>query len=646
MIEIDEQPRRIEEIVGELLHETYPTSCNLVIPPGFEQSGIVSRISEQLRSRSAASGAVVAFIEPDRLRDSSEFTAELYSQWGRQCRLPRLEEAPKNHTALNSLVGWLPEGRPAIQVISRFHKIIDCLGADVLAKIRGFEQAGKVRTLSITPLPYAELKQRVEDHTGRILTVSDYGNNPLHRCHVVKPAGIESVRAYLASHGVNGRISEFIRGLTGGYPGALDAVLSEWIRLDRPDLRPVVRKHLFEIAMASLSRFVDWLDYKRTRSFTEQVTHVYEGIEVEQALSQLRRHPWRDVILDDDELRAEALGAASREILLGDLIAGKDPASRPQTIVDQAEGLYRARRFNAALKILDGVTEGSTAIRIKSLRLHARIMNNLYSSDGDSMGADADWSAVASGVQEAADYLQTQGKGVSDESLLLDRYNTLREVSQVISTAVRGNPPTIRLVDLLAGLLDPEQYHPREAALILVVQTETAKSILGHTTACQVALPLPEQIFRVWAFWALGLNYYRASTLPDDVYLDANKVWKKRGRGELLRPSLGEPFPSFPSFAYYCVGVMGRCGDRPFPDAPCTDYASVDRAMASFELRNDTAHAVTLTRRPARAEFFRLVERWMDCLISRCSVKTTRAQLTSLIEPLPLIGQNRELIWF
>ena len=79
------------------------------------------------------------------------------------------------------------------------------------------------------------------------------------------------------------------------------------------------------------------------------------------------------------------------------------------------------------------------------------------------------------------------------------------------------------------------------AALLLVSQRETTKSISGNTTACLVALPLPEQIFRVLAFWALGLNYYQAPEFDEGVHGNVTLAWSKRGKG-IAVPSPGSLF--------------------------------------------------------------------------------------------------------
>jgi hypothetical protein len=416
--------------------------------------------------------------------------------------------------------------------------------------------------------------------------------------------------------------------------------------LGKPELRPDIRKQLNAVAIQSLERFVDWLDFNRTRVFREQVAHLYQGLDAEQAVWQLRHHPWREIILDGDELRSEALGMAAREVLLREAIVEGRAHSAIQTVVDRAQSMYQTRQFEGVLRLLDAIPHNTSNIQARITQLHSDIMANLYSSDGESMGADANWTEIVKSTDSAIRYVNEQCNNIRGSELLIERYEHLQRVARIIDSISRCVDRAIRLVDILAGLKDSSDPYPQVAALLLVTQFEAACSTPGDTTACLLALPLPEQIYRVWAFWALGLNFYQAPSFAEEIHLDANAAWLKRGKGDMQRPVLGKSFPSSAAFAYYCLSFMQRQSIGQAIDAPEKDYPSLDRALASFELRNDTAHAITLTRKSARKQFFELINRWLNCLIEHCPVKTSRAELKSLIEPLPLVDQNRELIWF
>jgi hypothetical protein len=637
MMQIREQDRVLGQIVDDLLHETYPASCNLVVPPGFGEIGLVRDLERRMNERQPDCGALVAVIEPDTLRDVRDYVTTLHAQWSKYYRLPGLQQAPSDHWALDTLVGWLPDDRPAIQLISRFHQLVNSLGAWVLGRLRTFEQSGRIRTLTVTPLPYQELKLRQEDRTGQILTVSDYGNNPQHTCHVVKPPPIDSIRMYCGSLGIGTHL--------GGYPEPFEAVVSKWIRMNRPGLEPQVRKDLWAAAVHSLARFVEWLDFKGTRSYCEQVAHLHQGIDTDQALWQLRHHPWGEIILDRDELRSEAVGAWACETLLQDAIAEGRTRASIHAVADRAQLMYSMRQFAGVSRILEATSSSPSDDRIEFLRLHSAIMADLYQSAGDAMGADANWAGVAEGTDRAMNCLKQRGAAIHESALLVERYERLSDVARVIKTVSRRGEPSIRLVDVLAGLYGTEDLDPRVAALLIISQRESSRSVPGNTSACLIALPLPEQIFRVWGFWALGLNYYHAPEFDESVHSDAALAWSKRAKGEMRRPIPEEPFPSFPTFAYYSLAVVRTKADGKALVVPEPDYKSLDRALTGFEFRNDTAHAVTLTRKKTREQFFSLIDRWLDCLIAHCPIQTTRAELTTIIDPLPLIDQHHALVW-
>jgi hypothetical protein len=645
MIDVHDQDRLIEQIVGDLLHESHPTSCNLVVPPGFAKRRLAGLIADCLEAKRQDRGTVVAFIEPDNLKDPYEYVAELHRQWSSQCSLPDLDAIPRNHTALNTLVGMLPSGCHAIQLISRFHTIIECLGLDMLGKIRSLEQEGRVRTLAVTPLPYYALKQKLEEHTGRILTVSNYGNNPVHACHVVQAPTQDAVLAYCSSLGIPRGVSEFFLGLTGGYPEILEALLGGWIRSGRPGLRPETRRRLTTSVIQSLRRFIEWMDYDGTRTYCELAATLYQGLDTAEVVWQLRHHAWRDVILLSDELRSEALGMGCQDVLLDDAISEGKVKGNARALFEQARSNYQSRRFENSLKLIESVPRESWTNQANITYVHANIMTHLYETDGESRGADSNWPAVASGTEEAIRIMERYPNLIADSPLLLQRYSLLSDIAKIISAVGEKKSPTIRLVDTLAGLFGPEFADPRAAALVLVVQTEAVRSASGHTTACLLALPLPEQIFRVWAFWALNLNFYSAPSIAEDVHVRASAAWPKRGKGELKRPEAQKQFPSFPCFAYYCLAIIESWADKKVDPVLEPDFISLDRALAGFELRHDTAHAVTLTRRSARNQFLALVERWLKCLVAHCPVRSTYSELRSLVEPLPLVDDNWNLLW-
>src|SRR3712207_2051235 len=104
MIGIKDQDTLLDRVVDELLHPEHPTSCNLVIPPGFGDARLVRDMVRRLERRAQECGALVAFVEPDGCKDASDYVTTLHAQWSRLYRLPGLERAERDHWALNTLI--------------------------------------------------------------------------------------------------------------------------------------------------------------------------------------------------------------------------------------------------------------------------------------------------------------------------------------------------------------------------------------------------------------------------------------------------------------------------------------------------------------------------------------------------------------
>ena len=133
-----------------------------------------------------------------------------------------------------ALLGRLPADRPVIQLISRFHTVVECLGRWVLATLRTFEQERRLRSINLTPLPYDELMRRWEERTRTAFTVSNYGNG--HATETVAPLHIDEIRTRTDAAGVPWGIGKRAAELTGGYPEAFLEVVTTWQRLEKPEL--------------------------------------------------------------------------------------------------------------------------------------------------------------------------------------------------------------------------------------------------------------------------------------------------------------------------------------------------------------------------------------------------------------------------
>src|SRR5262249_61718441 len=121
--------------------------------------------------------------------------------------------------------------------------------------------------------------------------------------------------------------------------------------------------------------------------------------------------------------------------------------------------------------------------------------------------------------------------------------------SVVAAAKVHGAFQT-RLVDILAGFAGEQHRDPRGAALLLLIKFEAGKAVAGDGSACQFVLSMPEEVFRVWALWKLGLNFYAAPAAKDVAWGAVEATWPK-ARGQVQRPEAGQQFPSLYAFGYF-----------------------------------------------------------------------------------------------
>ena len=612
---VRDQEALVDAIVDRVLHPEHPRSCNLIVPPGFGDHGLARRIRNRLEERAGPVGVPVAYVPIDGLRDVLEYVRGMHEGWGRTVQLRDLDQAPRDEWALNRLVSWLPAGRPGVQVLPRFHVLVEILGQHMLGRLRELEQDGSILTVTITPLPYLHLKRRQQSRSGEILTVSDYPS-PSHVEFVASPRPAPEAVAHAIGRGITPRVAGHLAELTGGYPDPFDALLAWWEDQRRPDLRPEVRKRLLDEAIRHLGRFVEWLDFG-LEACRELIVRIDRGIEVSEAAWTLSKHPWAELLLDGERLRSAAPGAAVRESLLADAIAaGRERPHREATLA-HAERLYWDRDYAAAARLLGGVPLGND-LRSEFLRRNAELMAALFPGDV-ATALEADWRAVARLAGDCCRRLHEVGAAVHEPELLAERYERLAQVAKAI---VQVGERT-RVVDVLAGLSGPDRAKPRIAAFLLVSHREALDAVATPWLAWQVGLSLPEQCARVWALSALGLNYYRAPDYDEALHQAASSVWAGRSpRLPSSRPSPGissGPFRSSSVTAWRGSGSGGRRdrrGGRPVragsgfvrhPERPCS--------------RPD-AHADS-----AREQLLDLIDRWLACLLPHSPDSCTRGEL-------------------
>src|SRR5262249_6595359 len=153
---------------------------------------------------------------------------------------------------------------------------------------------------------------------------------------------------------------------------------------------------------------------------------------------------------------------------------------------------------------------------------HAAIMGSLY-REGRIAGVDTDWLALRTNIAAARSLLDDAVSDASDRDLLIDRYDELGRIASVATCAQRAGQA--RLVDALAGLKGGEPDR-KTAALLVLLELEAGRCTPGRAAACARIMALPEQIFRVWAFWTLDLNFYSAPPSDDPAWAEVTAQWE------------------------------------------------------------------------------------------------------------------------
>jgi hypothetical protein len=273
-------------------------------------------------------------------------------------------------------------------------------------------------------------------------------------------------------------------------------------------------------------------------------------------------------------------------------------------------------------------------------------MEELYGSGNELRAEDTDCRALRRSLREAQDLVREGGfLDPSERQRLESRYQDLARFADALGGCARVQGPLQqRVVDILAGLAGPGAPHnPQAAALLLWSKGEASQAIAGHASACQAALSLPEQTFRVWAFWRLGLDYYHAPDGAEEVWQAAGREWGGND-GPLRRAQAGQEFPSFAAFAYFALAAW-HLGGKP-GNAPAGTFGQLKSDLSFHELvRNGKAHALSLTTARQREKYFDLIDRWLRCAVEACPERVTVATLRMTLEPLPAVEPEGALRW-
>lgn len=625
MIEFADQQALAEKIARSVAHANNPACWQVVLPPGFADEQL---FTEQLLAalRGLAPARSIACVHADAVRGRDGYARALAACW----KMPLDPEAPD---ALQTVLGGLTARRPGIQVLTHFHKIVRTLDAQVLGDLRAAEQgpACRLRTVTLTPLPYSELKERWR-HEGVAFSVSDYGDTH-HDLHPL-PMNFEKLRPVLAAREMPQKLIDFALCLTGGYPAPLKALFDRWEAEHRPAPRPEICELLRHTAEQRLDRFAEWLDRAGEARYCGYVCDLYHGLDVENARIHLSLHPWRGMLMGSDGLRAEAAGSCAAMRLAKVAQNSSDEAPR-RDVWRRGRELYRLRRFVEVARLIEAAPGLTLRPHLRLLFLHAQIMALLTGGDGSPM--DANWGKIVLLLEEA----QSVGAKSLDSELLQPRYLELLTPARAVVKAIAAGR---RPVDILGGLRG-NSASPEAAAFVLTLCLAAGKRITGPSAALKLVFELPEQIFRCWAFLALGANYYSAPADDDEIWNAADAEWTARGigRSPLQRVAPGEEFASFSAFTFFALAKY-RLQKRPLELAPESDFDALDRSLSYFDKRKDFAHAVATANEKDRKNYFALIERWLNAFCIACPGDLTQNDLAARADPLPLIAEDGAVV--
>jgi hypothetical protein len=639
------QQNLIEEVLSGLLHPRFSCCYNLIVPPGFGEALLVEGLERGLREHAAR--PLTAVVAPDEVKNGREFLDRLRHQWiGPEAHTPAADDDDAAFDRLLTDVYKVATGRspgepghPVVLVLKRFHKVLDNLAVSVLGRLRREEQANRLNTATLTHLPYAELKRRWQSKR-HIFTVCDYGDT--HHQKQAEPLPREAAAAHAAAEGVPEEIADFFWRLTGGFPEPFREVLATWVREGHQQLTRAVRDRLERLAAERLARFVEWLDPEEDRRFRDRLINLHLNPDDQEAYEVLLAHPWKDALLLDEGLRAEALGIAALAADQRDAVARRSATTDWREPVSRARLLYERQQYGEACKLLDVARPPGINAEVEFLRIRALVMKKLCGGDDRSVD-DIDWQGLLAALHKAREFLSRFGEALEPDqrTRLANRCDELETLAKRVGEAagVGGNRQG-RIIDILAGFAGKGVARsPKHAALLLRLKYDTARAIPGPARAVREVVELPEQLFRVWAFWRLKLNYYEAPTAQEEVWQKVEQAWPLSTGEEpatICRPVPGQQFPSFKSFVYFAT-ALHRLDGKPTLPAEQAVLEAMERDLSFYEpIRNGKAHAWTLTPEKHRRRYFELIGRWLTLVLvaypESDSVNETALQM--LLEPL------------
>jgi hypothetical protein len=616
------QTALIREAVDLVCHPTTPESVLFCVPPGFGESELARQLQAALQEHPRR--PAVARIEADQLGSRAEYLERLFLGWeAADVARPPPRKAISS-AEFESYLGKLPRTRPFIQIVGRFHRLLDHLDQFILGSLRTAEQDCSIRSIILSYYKYHDLKKFWREHADK-LTISNYGDK--HRTLEALPL----TRAEVASEAdtVEPHVREYAIDESGGIP----EVFAQIIRHSRdrewsPATRLLVQRQAGQVARG----FIENLDLPGDAVVRGAIAQIHLGAATQDDYVIVANHPWREILLDGQELRARVVGREAFERMLLE--------QPPERRFQLGRAAYQLRRWAEAERIL--VTIGAPPAVV--LLAHSRIMKALCGDTEAHVSLDARWTYALSEIAVARDAVRQMGLA---DDLLLARYDQLAQFTRTVHGALQSG--VTRIVDALAGL-DPRcEASPTDALLMLLTQTRTLPAMsLGRRVENEVmtrAMALPEQIFRVLAFWRLGLREDQAPAWDEELlaaWADVQSVW----RGDFpAPPPTGQKFGSFLSFALFSAALGAR---KNIDNLPWSDLTDLHKQLSLFDVRRDKAHAIAYVQERQRPEYIKLVKRWMTSLFERSPVLPEGASeidLTSRLEPLPCCSRDGQLEW-
>ncbi len=591
-----------QSIIECLLHPTSPCSVNAVVPPGFGDQLVGDHLIGHLRSK--APGRAIADITMDEVPSARVFVERLAE--GFQISLPAGLDPD---AALAHLLRGASS--PGLYVLRKFHRTLDALPSWLLAHLRTAEQAGRARALVIAHASHTRLRRRWQEK-GHPLIVSEYGDT--HALRVVRLLPVSELRRLPATSDVPGNVLEYILAKSGGYPDAFDQLVGAWRRKGSPaHLGARARRQLAAEATRAMLRLADWLD-DGSDYYRRYIVDLRHHHSPDEALEVLRQHELYSLLVQGGRLRAGALADAVCKSQRDQMLHRGGGARS----LDRARVLYLRSDYASAHQLLGPDDTSDTGALV--LRNHAKIMSLLVEVEHR---GGTDWSTLEAVLSRAVDWRKNNA-ALDEIGTLGGCYDELYRVVQVLG----GVADTGAIVELLRPQSDEASVPLRARALLLVLVLCYNNAVMQYSLAegLQCIVGLPEKIFRVWAWWRLGLDYERAPSHDREFAEALSRQCAGLGTGGRM-PAAGEPFTEFRDFAYYAVIMAQRSGLAvPMRDGPESTHA--------LRLLED-ARAGRCT---APADYFALCRRWLDAMLAAYPFggDGARHQLLPVIESLPL----------